>query len=117
MRQSPIPQKRFNGRKDIGKGRVYFKMDTWDFWKTFKHPLDKFSAREVQRVVTDNTPSQLNREPDLNDRKISRFLFSLRRMPKAWNSRPWTPQEMARAGNAVSNDLFRRKMKRDLGTS
>jgi hypothetical protein len=110
-------------------------MGIWYFWDEYLMALDNFSKREVQRgsrngesVLVGGSPvdgdsSLLGRETKdlaLLDRQraiVSRFFSAIKRMPKAWNARPWTSQEMTRAGNAVSNDLFRRKMRReaDLG--
>ncbi len=92
-------------------------MNTWDFWEGYKQGLDKFSNREVQGPVTDSS-SLLDRGiPKSNDNRerISRFLYCIQQMPRAWGSRPWSSHELIKAGNNVANDLFRRKMKRDLG--
>ncbi len=94
-------------------------MGTWYFWEQYKQALrlhqalDKFSNQEVQRGVVTDTSSLLDREAD--PQKVSRFLYAIQRMPKAWGSRPWCSHELVKAGNVVANDLFRRKMKRDLG--
>jgi hypothetical protein len=88
-------------------------MGIWYFWEQYLKALDNFSVCEVQRGVTEREPSLLDRETSA----VSRFFLAVKRMPKAWGSRPWTSQEMTRAGNAVSNDLFRRKMRRDLDLS
>lgn len=86
-------------------------MGIWQFWEEYLRALDNLPICQVQGGVTSPDISQLNREPDLNAQKISRFFFSIKKMPKAWGSKPWTSKEMRRAGNVVANDLFRRKIK------
>ncbi len=90
----------------------------WYFWESYQQALDKLPIREVQRTV-DDVPPQLNREtlPTIYDysEQISRFLYCVQQMPRAWGSRPWSSYELIKAGNNVANDLFRRKMKRELG--
>ncbi len=87
-------------------------MEMWDFWNQYK-ALDKFPKREVQGGVA-TRPSQLDRETMTQD-QVSRFLYCLQQMPRAWGARPWSSHEVIKAGNNIANDLFRRKMKRDLG--
>ncbi len=90
-------------------------MDTWDFWDQYK-ALDKFPNQEVQGTASLNseTPPLLDRVVDYSE-QITRFLLGIQKMPRAWGARPWSSHELIKAGNRVANDLFRKKMKRDLG--
>ncbi len=84
-------------------------MGIWYFWEDYLRALDSSAKIGVQRTVT--TPPQLNRET--NAKLLSRFLSSIKRMPKAWGSRPWTSKEIDRARSVVANDLYRRRVRRD----
>ena len=75
-------------------------------------PLDKFPVREVQKAFPNGEATQ-GREI-LQVKKISRFLSAIRRMPKAWGEKSWTPRQMQQAANNVASETFRRKLKRDL---
>ncbi len=81
-------------------------MDMWAFWEDYLRALDSTAKIGVQGKVT-TTPPQLDRE--IGSELISRFLSSVKGMPKAWGSRPWTSREMEKARTVVANDLFRRK--------
>ena len=86
-------------------------MGIWYFWEQYEQALrglDKFPEKEIQEPVHYDT-SLLDREA-----KVSRFLYCIQQMPRAWGSRPWSSHELLKAGNNVANDLFRRKMKREL---
>ena len=86
-------------------------MGIWYFWEQYEKALDKHSHIAVQKIVTNGTSSlQLDRET-----QVSRFLSVVQRMPTAWGSRPWSSHELLKAGNNVANELFRRRMKRELG--
>ncbi len=85
-------------------------MGIWSFWESYQKALDNFPVKEVERTVN-VSPPQLDREAQ--SERVSRFLFAIQRMPKAWGSRPWSSYELIRAGNVVANDLFRRKKKRE----
>ena len=84
-------------------------MGTWYFWESYQQAIDNFSTGEVQKECTKTLP-ELDRET-----QISRFLSAVQRMPRAWGSRSWSSHELLKAGNNVANDLFRRKIKRELG--
>src|ERR1700749_3887011 len=96
-------------------------MGIWDFWETYSKALDKFSACKVQEGVgVKHAPDtflhpRLYREastpkPEL----VSRFLNAIRKMPKAWGEKAWTPRQLEQAANNVASETFRRKLKRDL---
>ncbi len=85
-------------------------MGIWYFWEDYLRALDKVQASKVQGMVTTPSNPKLNRESSAE--LISRFLSSVKRMPKAWGSRPWTSREMEKARDVVANDLYRRSKKR-----
>ncbi len=94
-------------------GKKAYSMDVWNFYKQFKQEsLDRSQIKEVQVAVTTPTrSSRLDRERV--QRIVSRFLSAVKRMPKAWNAKPWTSREMQRARDNVENDQFRRKIRRE----
>ncbi len=94
-------------------------MNTWYFWEEYLRALDNLSNGGVQRITgSTETPPKLDRElePSAFQRLlVSRFFSAIKRMPKAWNAKPWTDKEMNQARNNVANDQFRKKQLRDLG--
>ncbi len=85
-------------------------MGIWYFWEQYNQTLDNLPEREVQ---TKHPPAdQLDRETV--QKTISRFLSAVKRMPKAWGSKPWTVKQMTQSQNNVANDLFRKRLKREL---
>ena len=97
-------------------------MGIWYFWEQYEQALqalDKFPEKEVQDPVHYDT-SLLGRETESltcsnkQQEMVSRFLYCIQQMPRAWGSRPWSSHELLKAGNNIANDLFRRKMKREL---
>ena len=102
-------------------------MGIWYFWEQYEQALralDKFPEKEVQEPVfpapVRGDTSLLGRETESltcsnkQQEMVSRFLYCIQQMPRAWGSRPWSSHELLKAGNNVANDLFRRKMKREL---
>ncbi len=86
-------------------------MGIWYFWERYYQAIDNLPTCEVQIKLP---PDQLDRGAELKrDAKVSRFLFAIKRMPKAWSSKPWTTRQMNQANSNVANDLFRRKLRRD----
>ena len=90
-------------------------MGMWYFWEQYKQ-LDSDVKKEIQEgvVISRMTTSLLPLDRETHDR-VSRFFSGIQRMPRAWNTRPWSSHELLRANNNVENDLFRRMMKRELG--
>ncbi len=82
-------------------------MNTWTLWKEF----DKHQKKEQAKGVCDYPP---NLDRETHDR-VSRFLFAVQAMPRAWGARPWSSHEIIKANYKITNDMFRRKMKRELG--
>jgi hypothetical protein len=88
-------------------------MGIWYFWESYQRAIDNFPNGEVQKPVHHkDTSSLLDR--GAQSKKVSRFLLAIQRMPKAWGARPWSSHELLKAGNNVANDLYRRRVKRDL---
>lgn len=96
-------------------------MNQWFFWIEYQKALDNLPKKEIQRIVRSHRPdtqdssSLLDRETpksSANDR-VSRFLYCIQQMPRAWGSRPWSSHKIIKAGNNIANDLFRRKVRRE----
>lgn len=87
-------------------------MNLWYFWKQYQEHIDKVQSKVVKQE--EETPPCLDRETNSRG-AVSRFLYCLQQMPRAWGARPWSSHEIRKAGNHhIQIDLFRRKMKRDL---
>ncbi len=89
------------------------------FWDEYLRALDKFHKGEIQEATGSiETPPKLDRELKLSAFQqllVSRFFSAIKRMPKAWNAKPWTDKEMNQARERVANDQFHKKQLRDLG--
>jgi hypothetical protein len=100
-------------------------MGIWDFWADYGEaiealgvaslpPLDKFPKCEVQESLSEGVPSGRNLDRETNDigLAVSRFLSAVKRMPVAYSRKP---KDYDYQVKTVGDDLFRRKMKRELG--
>ncbi len=94
-------------------------METWFLWEQYREAIDKVPTRAVKTVVRNNADAakadlRLDREATVN--KVSRFLSAIKRMPRAWGGKEWTQKQLKQANQlTVENDMFRRRMKRELG--
>ncbi len=95
-------------------------MNTWYFWKEYQKAIDRVSAKKIKEKVRNEADVQrladlkLNRESSRD--KLSRFLCGVKRMPKAWGGKEWTMKQLRQANQlTVENDMFRRRLKRELG--
>ena len=92
-------------------------MGFWDFWAEYneallrQYGLDKFSKCEVQQKAL-QADAPLDREANNIGLAVSRFLSAVKRMPIAYSRKP---KDYDYRVKTVGDDLFRRKMKRDLG--
>ncbi len=93
------------------------RVETWHLWEQYREAIDRVPAKAVKGTVRNE--AHVQRLADLQlDRgsKLSRFLSAIKRMPKAWGKKEWTTKQL-RAVNqlTVENDMFRRRMMRELG--
>ncbi len=94
-------------------------METWILWEQYRGAIVRLPPKAVKARVRNNTDAakadlRLDREAAVN--KVSRFLSAIKRMPKAWGGKEWTQKQLKQANQlTVENDMFRRRMKRELG--
>ncbi len=95
------------------------KMNTWYFWEQYEKAIDKTRQKEVtpkELVVLLSARAERKLDREIDRQLISRFLSAIKRMPRAWGGKDWTTARLKQANQlTVENDLFRRRIKRELG--
>ncbi len=96
----------------------YSPMNPWYFWEQYR--LDSLRRKGVKPkelvVLLESARAERKLDREIDRQLISRFLSAIKRMPRGWGGKDWTTAQLKQVNQlTVENDLFRRRIKRELG--